>query len=386
MRVILLHTMRGSRVHQVLSQKSMETMHSSGTRKENERRHGPFWFSVDKNSGGTCATVVPKKGAGGGYAVKQVYRDIRKMGHRHKIILRSDGEPAIKSLFEKVANMRASETLLEQSPLGDSRANGRAERAVQSTEKQVGVLKLATETSLGGFSVMHPCFPWLVCHAADVMTKFKVHTDGSTSWEKLKGLECTGLMLEFASKILYKGSAKVQGGVMEPRWPVGIWLGKRFATEEHIVGTQNGTIIRCGAVKPHPEGQFCRALFDGIRGSPWNPTGKEETAGEAVIEHQGDIPRAPAQVPSVPPVRNFKIIREYVERFGYTPGCTKCQMIVDGDLSQPGLAHNPECRKRIENKMTEDPNLNKKLGSAQKRQEEYQSKIDEVRCKKSKVD
>ena len=76
--------------------------------------------------------------------------------------MRSDGEPAIKDLFEKVASQRASQTLLEQSPVGDSRANGRAERAVQTMEKQVRVLKLAIEKNFGKFSVSHAIFPWLV--------------------------------------------------------------------------------------------------------------------------------------------------------------------------------------------------------------------------------
>ena len=34
---------------------------------------------ADRKSAGICANVVPKKGAGGGFAVKQVHRDIRKM-------------------------------------------------------------------------------------------------------------------------------------------------------------------------------------------------------------------------------------------------------------------------------------------------------------------
>ena len=92
--------------------------------------------AVDRKSAGICANVVPKNGAGGGFAVKQVHRDIRKFGHRHKTNLRSDGEPAIKSLFEKVACMRAQETFLENSPVGDSRANGRAGRAVQTIENK----------------------------------------------------------------------------------------------------------------------------------------------------------------------------------------------------------------------------------------------------------
>ena len=123
---------------------------------------------ADRKLTGVCANVVLKKSVGGGFIVKQMDRDIRKFGHRHKILTRSGGEPAIRDLLEKVADMRTTETIVEHTPAGDSRANVRAERAVQVVEKQTRVLKLSTEQNLGGFSVLHKAFPWLVLHAADV--------------------------------------------------------------------------------------------------------------------------------------------------------------------------------------------------------------------------
>ena len=185
---------------------------------------------------------MPKKGVGGGFAVKQYLRDIKKFGHMHKVLIRTDGEPAIKDLMNKVSSLRASETvsattILENSPPGDSRSNGRAERAVQSIEKQVRVLKLAVEENLGKFSVQHAAFPWLVMHSADVLTKFLVSSDGTTAYEDIKGRAYSGTMYEFGQQILYKCSAKVQGGDMSARWSKGMWLGSRFATGEHIVST-----------------------------------------------------------------------------------------------------------------------------------------------------
>ena len=141
----------------------------------------------DRKSKGVCAHVVPRKGIGGGFAVKQYVRDVKKFGYHHKIVIRTDGEPAIRDLVDKVAQLRASETVAEHTPPGDSRANGLAERAVQTIEKQARVLKLEMERRAGKFSVAHPIFPWLVSHAADVVTKFLVHEDGLTSYERIKG-------------------------------------------------------------------------------------------------------------------------------------------------------------------------------------------------------
>ena len=47
-------------------------------------------------------------------------------GGLHTVLLRSDGEPAIKDLFDKVANMRAPETILEHTPAGVQGDPGRA--------------------------------------------------------------------------------------------------------------------------------------------------------------------------------------------------------------------------------------------------------------------
>ena len=79
---------------------------------------------------------------------------------------------------------------------------------------------------------------------------------------------------------------------MSARWQKGIWLGKRFATEEHIVGTESGVVLRSGAVKAHPETQFDSSLFDGILGSPWDPLGEDDQKSpEEAKERTADLPR-----------------------------------------------------------------------------------------------
>ena len=77
---------------------------------------------------------------------------------------RSDGEFAIKDLLGKLSAMRASETILESAPKGDSKANGRAERAVQEIEKQTRNIKLSTMESLGRLWSRAPVLP-LAHHA-----------------------------------------------------------------------------------------------------------------------------------------------------------------------------------------------------------------------------
>ena len=196
-----------------------------------------------------------------------------------------------------------------------------------------------------------------------------------TSYEKIKGRAYSGMMFEFGPCVLYKTSAKVEGGNMQARWAKGIWLGKRFATEEHIIATTDGTVARSGAVKLHPEIEYDSELFDGIIAAPWDPVGKNKGLAPAEGEEQvKDLPKL--VVPRVgneggPAVRRVLITRAYVQRFGPTPDCSKCRAILAGDNANPTLAHSRDCRVRMEGLLALDPVLAQRLDRAQSRQDDY---------------
>ena len=61
------------------------------------------------------------------------------MGYQ-RAILKSDGEPAITRLKEAIRNEGAETMILEESPVGDSQANGIAERAIQAVQGQARTL------------------------------------------------------------------------------------------------------------------------------------------------------------------------------------------------------------------------------------------------------
>ena len=121
---------------------------------------------------------------------------------------------------------------------------------------------------------------------------------------------------------------------MSARWEKGIWLGKRFTSEEHILGTADGMIVRSAAVKAHPEVEWDSGLFDLVKGSPWDPEGKHgDRPSQEAPEHVEDLPRV--VVPRgaddpVPVPRRALISRDMLDRFGFTPGCLKCKDIESG--------------------------------------------------------
>ena len=343
--------------------------------KRGDKVYRPMLVSKYRGVGCFAAHMVPKKGVGGGWVVQQYLRDLRRWGLRHKVILRSDGEPAIVDLLSRVSDLRQAETLLEASPATDSRANGLAERAIQSVEKQVRVLKLALERNMKEkIGVEHPCFPWLVEHAADILTKFVVGRDGMTGWERLKGRKYGGLLFEFGTKVLHRVQQKPVGGEMGARWLPAVWLGERFATDEHVVAMEDGTVVRTGAVREFPGDVFDKELLDKIIGMPWDPRGSGHEQGGADREQPraGDVSQAPVVEPTPmaePNVRRLVITHEIIKKVGYTDECLKCSQLRRGEKSDK--AHSEECRTRVENLMRDHPELSAKLREAEERQDAY---------------
>ena len=127
------------------------------------------------------AHVVPRKGLVASHGTVQLVKDIERLGHK-KLCLKSDGEPALVAIQEEVKKARVDETLLENSPAGDSRANGIAERAVQSVAEQVRVLKASLEGKLQArVPGSHPIMCWLVENSADLLNEYQLGDDGRTA-------------------------------------------------------------------------------------------------------------------------------------------------------------------------------------------------------------
>ena len=160
------------------------------------------------------AHAVPYKGADVECISEQLNRDLKKFGIHGNVTLRSDQEPAITNVLDEVCKVRTSaRSVPETAPQGDSQGNGLAERAVQSMEEMLRVHKLALETRVGvRLPILHPVFPWLVEHCANILNKAVVGVDGKTAWERVRGRKYKGDMVEFATKVRFRVSGKVQGG------------------------------------------------------------------------------------------------------------------------------------------------------------------------------
>ena len=168
------------------------------------------------------ANVVPRKGLLDVYGAEELIADIEKLGY-NDIILKCDGEAALTNIQNEVRRRREGKTILENSPVGDSRSNGHAERAVQSVAAHTRTLKKGLEDRCGfKLSSDHALIPWLVSHAADLLNKHVVSYDGKTPYERWKGKPWHKESVEFGELVHHKLLKKHDKSKLEDRWEDGI--------------------------------------------------------------------------------------------------------------------------------------------------------------------
>ena len=60
----------------------------------------------------------------------------------------------------------------------------------------------------------------------------------------LKGRAYRGEMVSFGQKVFFMSHKKKRGGDMGARWHIGIWLGKLWRSDEHILAAEGGYIVQ----------------------------------------------------------------------------------------------------------------------------------------------
>ena len=100
-----------------------------------------------------------------------------------------------------MARIRDKETVLENSPVGDSKANGVAERAVQAFGEQFRVIREGLQQRLQvRIPGNHPLTSWMTEHSADLLNKYQCGEDGRTAYRRWKGKDFQGQVVEFGEK------------------------------------------------------------------------------------------------------------------------------------------------------------------------------------------
>ncbi len=341
-----------------------------------DNRAGPMktcLVAVNDATGKLAAHVVPSKGGSEESVVNAIDKDIKGMGINGDLIIKTDQENAIGDLVNAIARARGNKvTLKEQSPVKDSRGNGRGERAVQLLEGMLRSIIFDLSETIGErISVMDPCFSYLVEYAADCVNKFKVWSDGKTTYERERGKKYSGCSFPFGTPVLHRVVGHVEGGDMRERWLDGVYLGKVSGSDENRVLVQGGKVVKCRAIMEAPGGgKVTKEVLDSIVDSPLSAPGvitHEASTMPGQIKHQEGSQSIP---PSIP--RSFRITPQVLEQFGYTiPGCPRCAVLQrDGEVRRT-VHHSAACRQRLAKAMKDHPEWSKVIERVEENQNRW---------------
>jgi len=165
---------------------------------EEEMGSMPMLVLRDRESKTIQADVVPRKGDDA-HAVQVLSDHTKELGHR-KIILKSDQEPSIVSLKERVSMVTDGvEIVSEASPVGESKSNGEVERAIRTVRGQFRTFRDHVENRyMTVLDQSHKIVLWMVAHAANTVDRFALGTDGKTSYQRRRGRKFNKELVDFA--------------------------------------------------------------------------------------------------------------------------------------------------------------------------------------------
>ena len=192
--------------------------------------------------------------------------------------------------------------------------------------------------------------------------------------KRLKGKPYRGEVLQFGCQVHHRVPGKTPGGLLAARWQTGVRLGKRFASDEHLVSMPDGTVVRARSVEVFPVEQlWSKEAVDRVKGMPWAPTGTS-------IQNTYLRPSLPAPAEGADDERHWisrgpLVQLRHLEKFGFSSYCRKCIHIRTGDGSQPTLGHSQTCRQRIFAEVAKDLDMRCEVGAYESRKMKYLKQV-----------
>ena len=131
------------------------------------------------------------------------------------------------------------ESAVEESAVGEPDANATVERAIQDVEGQTRTLRAELERKIGRrIKLGDEVTPWMVRHAACLITRCRVRPNGRTSMEIMKGRRTNSRVAEFGETILFKIPKTSSTHNFEDQWDAGVYLGFDMRSTESLIGTR----------------------------------------------------------------------------------------------------------------------------------------------------
>ena len=245
---------------------------------------------LDTSTGYGTSCVIDVKGAGEKYAISSAVSFLKELVYT-RFRCRTDPEPAIKThvdiVIQCLADDRVVEQFLPEETIPESHASlGALEGWHSLLQGQIRALRLDVEERLGSVvGVTSQCLPWLVRHASWLLNRFQRRQNGATAFENLKRVSYNKPLLQIGERCHWLEAERITHKY-DPRWGIGVWLGRHTASDAHLIGTPGG-VIQVRTVRRLTREQrgdeLSKRAFDNFVGSPRNILGSKPSVKEQTV-------------------------------------------------------------------------------------------------------
>ena len=140
----------------------------------------------DRDSRAIRSQIVESKGVACEEAIEAALRGVNEFGHWGKIIIKADGENAVKALEDEVLRRLDTGGFASQPDAHEHESNGSIENGVKIFKGLFRARLIALEKKIDAhIRIGHPVIAWLVEFVGDVLTKYMVGLDGKTAYEAI---------------------------------------------------------------------------------------------------------------------------------------------------------------------------------------------------------
>ena len=114
-------------------------------------------------------------------------------------------------------------------------------------EAQIRTMRSTLEAALQMPGTIYCAFMmWMLRHAAWVLTRFQVRSDGFTACKKIKKRGYNGDVAKFCKMVRLREAGKHMGELDDGWLGSVLWLGKSDQGDEHLVALQGGKVLATG--------------------------------------------------------------------------------------------------------------------------------------------
>ena len=165
----------------------------------------------------------------------------------------------------------------ENSAVGESQSNGKAERAIREVEGMVRCFKAELEHRVKvRFPVRHPVMQWLVEYMGVLLSKYHLLKDNTTPYQSLHGQRAQEKIAYFGESVFFF-VPKRRRAKLDLCWAEGVYLGTLMGSNECLVGLPNGDVTRASGVsRVRADQRWKPRLLQDLTGTPGRPHSKDD--------------------------------------------------------------------------------------------------------------